>query len=51
MLGIRFMFSIFPAILALIGVIAIYFYRIDWSLIATMEQELQARRGAAGETA
>lgn len=44
MLGIRFIFSIFPAVLAVIGVIAIYFYRIDSSLIATMERELQERR-------
>ena len=44
MLGIRLMFSVFPAILAVIGVIAIYFYRIDSKLIATMETELQERR-------
>lgn len=43
MLGIRFMFSIFPAILAIIGVIAIYFYRIDSSLISRMERELGER--------
>jgi GPH family glycoside/pentoside/hexuronide:cation symporter len=46
MLGIRFMFSIFPAILAVIGVIAIYFYRIDSSLISRMERELQERHAA-----
>lgn len=46
MLGIRLMFSVFPAILAIIGVIAIYFYRIDSSLIATMENELEERRAA-----
>jgi GPH family glycoside/pentoside/hexuronide:cation symporter len=43
MLGIRFMFSVFPAILAVIGVVAIYFYRIDSSLIARMERELEER--------
>jgi GPH family glycoside/pentoside/hexuronide:cation symporter len=47
MQGIRFMFSIFPAVLAVIGVIAIYFYRIDSSLIATMERELAKRRADA----
>jgi GPH family glycoside/pentoside/hexuronide:cation symporter len=46
MLGIRFMFSIFPAILAVIGVIAIYFYRIDSSLISRMERELAERHAA-----
>ena len=45
--GIRFMFSIFPAILAFIGVIGIYFYRIDSSLIEKMEVELKGRRAAA----
>jgi len=47
MLGIRFMFSIFPAILAVIGVVAIYFYRIDSALIATMERDLRERHAAA----
>jgi GPH family glycoside/pentoside/hexuronide:cation symporter len=47
MLGIRFMFSVFPAVLAVIGVIAIYFYRIDSSLIARMEKELVERRETA----
>jgi GPH family glycoside/pentoside/hexuronide:cation symporter len=51
MLGIRFMFSVFPAILAVIGVIAIWFYRIDSSLIARMERELQDRRDGAADTA
>ncbi len=46
MLGIRFMFSIFPALLAVIGVVAIYFYRIDSLLIATMERELEERHAA-----
>ena len=46
MFGIRLMFSVFPAILATIGVVAIYFYRIDSQLIRTMESELQERRAA-----
>jgi GPH family glycoside/pentoside/hexuronide:cation symporter len=46
MLGIRLMFSIFPAVLAVISVVAIYFYRIDSSLIATMERELEQRHAA-----
>lgn len=45
--GIRFMFSIFPAILAVLGVIAIYFYKIDSSLIETMEADLNTRRASA----
>lgn len=45
--GIRFMFSIFPAILAVLGVIAIYFYKIDSSMIETMEAELNSRRASA----
>lgn len=49
MLGIRLMFSVFPAVLAVIGVIAIYFYRIDSSLIATMEKELGERRESAAD--
>jgi GPH family glycoside/pentoside/hexuronide:cation symporter len=44
MTGIRFMFSFLPTIFALLGVIAIYFYRIDRATLQTMEQELQASR-------
>ena len=38
--GIRFMFSIIPAILAMVGAIAIMFYRIDRSTIKQMEADL-----------
>ena len=44
--GIRFMFSVVPALFALAGIVAIYFYRIDSELGARIEQELLARRGA-----
>jgi GPH family glycoside/pentoside/hexuronide:cation symporter len=43
MLGIRFMFSVFPAALAILGVIAIYYYRIDSKMLFRMEQELKER--------
>jgi GPH family glycoside/pentoside/hexuronide:cation symporter len=43
MLGIRFMFSVFPAALAILGVIAIYFYRIDSEMLRRMEQDLKER--------
>jgi GPH family glycoside/pentoside/hexuronide:cation symporter len=43
MLGIRFMFSVFPAVLAILSVIAIYFYRIDSKLLVRMEQDLKER--------
>ena len=42
--GIRFMFSIFPATFALLGIVAIYFYRINSSTIARFEKELLERR-------
>lgn len=43
MLGIRFMFAIFPAIFALLGVAAIFFYRIDNDMLQQMERELAAK--------
>ncbi len=43
-IGIRFMFSILPALFALLGIVAIYFYRIDRVMLKTMEAELQAKR-------
>jgi GPH family glycoside/pentoside/hexuronide:cation symporter len=45
MTGIRFMFSIFPTIFALLGIVAIYFYPIDRATLNTMAQELQTNRG------
>ena len=47
MFGIRFMFSVFPAILAVMGVVAIYFYRIDSRLIARMEHDLETRHASS----
>ena len=44
MLGIRFMFAIFPAIFALLGVVAVYFYRIDNSMLQRMATDLEAKR-------
>ena len=40
MFGIRFMFSIIPAILAIIGAIAIIFYKIDRKTLQQMEADL-----------
>lgn len=45
MFGIRFMFSVFPTIFALLGIIAVYFYRIDRAMLQAMEQDLQGIRG------
>jgi len=39
MAGIRFMFSIFPTILALLGIVAIYFYRIDSRMTAASDPQ------------
>jgi GPH family glycoside/pentoside/hexuronide:cation symporter len=46
MTGIRFMFSLFPATFAVLGVIAIYFYPIDSKMIARMESDLRERHDA-----
>ncbi|MGI9202255.1 MAG: MFS transporter [Woeseiaceae bacterium] len=45
MFGIRFMFAIYPAIFALMGVAAIYFYKIDNETLLRMEKDLAASRG------
>jgi GPH family glycoside/pentoside/hexuronide:cation symporter len=45
MTGIRFMFSIFPTIFALLGIVAIYFYPIDRATLNTMAHDLQTNRG------
>ena len=47
MAGIRFMFSVFPAVFALMGIVAIYFYRIDSKMTRQIEQELLERHDAA----
>ena len=44
--GIRFMFSVMPALLALAGAAAIYFYRIDSKMIKTFERELGKRHAS-----
>jgi GPH family glycoside/pentoside/hexuronide:cation symporter len=44
--GIRFLFSILPALLALAGAVAIFFYKIDAKTINTFERELQERHAA-----
>jgi len=45
--GIRFMFSILPAAFAIMGIVAIYFYRIDSKMTKRIEQDLLDRHGAA----
>ena len=42
--GIRFLFSVLPALLALMGTVAIFFYRINSDTIARFEKDLLARR-------
>lgn len=46
MQGIRFMFSILPAILAVLGAIAIFFYRLNSDLVKKIEQELATSQKA-----
>jgi GPH family glycoside/pentoside/hexuronide:cation symporter len=41
--GIRFMFSVLPAIFAILGAVAIYFYRIDRSMVTQIEADLATR--------
>ncbi|MBT8114952.1 MAG: MFS transporter [Arenicella sp.] len=38
--GIRFMFSLLPAILAILGAVAIFFYRLNTEMVKKIEQEL-----------
>lgn len=47
MAGIRFMFSILPAALAIMGAAAIFFYRLNNGLVNTIEQDLADRHAAA----
>lgn len=44
MMGIRLMFCVFPAVLAILSAVSILFYRIDSKLVAKIEVELQQRR-------
>jgi GPH family glycoside/pentoside/hexuronide:cation symporter len=46
MMGIRLMFSILPAALAVCGAMFIFFYRINVDTIRTMERELAIRHSA-----
>ena len=41
--GIRFLFSVMPAILAVLSAVSIFFYRIDAQTIKLFEQELAER--------
>ena len=45
--GIRFMFSVMPATLAVLGAAAIYFYRIDSETISQFERDLAERHEQA----
>ncbi len=44
--GIRFLFSLMPAALAIAGALAIFFYKIDSKMIRTFEGELKVRHAA-----
>jgi GPH family glycoside/pentoside/hexuronide:cation symporter len=46
LLGIRLMFSIAPAALAILGAIFIFFYKIDTRLMSKIEDELATRHAA-----
>ena len=48
LMGIRFMYSILPAVLALLGAASIFFYRLDRAKVEQIEQDLVQRHGAAG---
>lgn len=45
--GIRFLFSLMPAALALAGAVAIFFYKIDSNTIKSFERDLVDSRGMA----
>lgn len=49
--GIRLMFSVFPALLAIAGVVAVYFYPLRDSQVKEIERELKAQRGDDAEAA
>ncbi|MBT6770606.1 MAG: MFS transporter [Opitutales bacterium] len=44
MLGIRLMFSLFPALLAILGIVAVVFYRLNEEQVSEIEIELEKRR-------
>ena len=43
-LGIKLMFSVFPAVMAVIVALSVYFYRIDDARLQQIEKELAERR-------
>ncbi len=43
LMGIRFLFSVLPAVFAVLSAAAIYFYRIDAATVKKFEEELAAR--------
>ena len=51
MFGIRFMFSVLPAILAVLGAIAIFFYRLDGAMVSQIEKDLAERHAQADQEA
>jgi GPH family glycoside/pentoside/hexuronide:cation symporter len=44
--GIRFIFSVIPAVLALLGTVSIFFYKINSKTVRQIEQDLVARHSA-----
>jgi GPH family glycoside/pentoside/hexuronide:cation symporter len=44
--GIRFIFSVIPAVLALLGTVSIFFYKINSKTVHQIEQDLVARHSA-----
>jgi GPH family glycoside/pentoside/hexuronide:cation symporter len=51
LMGIRLMFSILPAALAILGAMFIFFYRIDVNTIRQMEEELRERHALTAASA
>ena len=45
--GIRFMYSILPAIFALLGAVSVFFYRLNSAKVAEIEQDLHQRHQEA----
>jgi len=48
--GIRLMFSVFPAALAIAGVVAVYFYPLKDYQVKEIEKELNQRHGTSPES-
>ena len=46
LLGIRLMFTIFPAVLSILATVAVWFYRIDRATLETVEQDLAEKHSA-----